>query len=305
VDTAFLGNGKFRITARGVRHSAIPVKNVRFDCLVGGGAYIYNGTQNGEDWYADISLSSMGMAYGSFTVQAVGINSLGSGGIMGRTTVEYEQNKAYASSVSLRPEGNGAVAFAGSVYYPPNAVWAVRFAAWSDRNGQDDLVWYDGWNDGNSNWVAFIDPANHNNESGLYNVHAYAVQQMTGNMAFIGAMSIELGKSEPMKAGGVSLRNENPPNGNTAVAFAGPVTGGTGGIKNVRFAAWTAANNQNDLKWYDGWNDGAGNWVAQVDIANHKYRSGEYYVHAYAEDNAGNLEFVGAASVSLGQRTAA
>jgi hypothetical protein len=104
----------------------------------------------------------------------------------------------------------------------------------------------------------------------------------------------------PIQARGVSLRNENPPNGSTAAAWAGGVTGGTGGIRQVRFAVWTTANNQDDLVWYDGYYVGDNNWIAQVDIAKHKNRTGDYTMHTYAYDNAGNGVYIGGAHIVLG-----
>lgn len=51
----------------------------------------------------------------------------------------------------------------------------VRFAAWGDVGGQDDLVWYDGTNNGNGTWSRTVNFASH--DGGIdqhYNVHVYA-----------------------------------------------------------------------------------------------------------------------------------
>ncbi len=48
----------------------------------------------------------------------------------------------------------------------------VQFPTWSNTNGQDDLVWYEGVNRGNGKWNAVVDSARHNS-GGAYTTHAY------------------------------------------------------------------------------------------------------------------------------------
>jgi hypothetical protein len=57
---------------------------------------------------------------------------------------------------------------------------AVYFAAWSDVNGQDDLIWYPGVNLGGGTWNGSVNLANHRPGSpdyGAFLVHAW----MEGN----------------------------------------------------------------------------------------------------------------------------
>lgn len=51
----------------------------------------------------------------------------------------------------------------------------VQFPTWSDEQGQDDIVWYDGTNNGNGTWSALVDSANHSN-GGNYTTHAYVTK---------------------------------------------------------------------------------------------------------------------------------
>lgn len=48
----------------------------------------------------------------------------------------------------------------------------VQFPTWSNTNGQDDLVWYEGVNRGNGKWNAVVDSSRHNS-GGAYTTHAY------------------------------------------------------------------------------------------------------------------------------------
>ncbi|MGN0598694.1 MAG: GBS Bsp-like repeat-containing protein [Oscillospiraceae bacterium] len=52
-------------------------------------------------------------------------------------------------------------------------VTRCRVAAWTENNGQDDLVWYDMTMSGGSAYV-YVPMSDHNNETGVYNFHMYA-----------------------------------------------------------------------------------------------------------------------------------
>ena len=60
-------------------------------------------------------------------------------------------------------------------YGVQNASW-VNFAVWSDINGQDDLVWYTGVDQGGGTWKATVDMANHrpgNPDYGQFLTHVW------------------------------------------------------------------------------------------------------------------------------------
>ncbi len=48
----------------------------------------------------------------------------------------------------------------------------VQFPTWSTANGQDDIVWYDGVNQGNGKWSVVVNSANHKSD-GAYVTHVY------------------------------------------------------------------------------------------------------------------------------------
>ena len=56
-----------------------------------------------------------------------------------------------------------------------NGVASVRYAVWTENNGQDDLIWYDGHcTDGNDYYWARVNFADHKGETGKYIIHMYA-----------------------------------------------------------------------------------------------------------------------------------
>lgn len=90
--------------------------------------------------------------------------------------------KYYKESVSIKPVIASAVIEGDpnsgkfSVRVKTNNVKTntVKVPIWSDKNGQDDLVWYIAKKIKDGEYIADFDASRHNFESGQYHVHAYA-----------------------------------------------------------------------------------------------------------------------------------
>ena len=63
-------------------------------------------------------------------------------------------------------------------------------------------------------------------------------------------------------------------------------------VKRVQFAVWSEKDGQDDLIWYEGYENQTNLWVATADITKHK-TAGEYQVHAYAVTSDGKSHFLG------------
>ena len=61
----------------------------------------------------------------------------------------------------------------------------VLFPTWTATNGQDDIIWGSGTNEGNGTWHYRVNISEHNNESGLYITHIYIYDNVenTGSTA--------------------------------------------------------------------------------------------------------------------------
>ena len=140
----------------------------------------------------------------------------------------------------------------------------VRFAVWSNANGQDDLVWYDGRLTG-STWSAGVKLLNHKTLGGYF-IHVYAdgklVAHTTANVYGMppqqSAQAIVTGDFAWMKLRLYSAT----------------------GYSSIRFAVWSSAGGQDDLVWYKGENIG-GAWVAASDLTRHN-TTGTYFIHIYS-----------------------
>ena len=58
----------------------------------------------------------------------------------------------------------------------------------------------------------------------------------------------------------------------------------------MRFAVWSAKDNQDDLIWYFAKRVNDTTWVAEIDLKKHR-SEGDYYIHAYT-DTGTELKFI-------------
>ncbi len=73
------------------------------------------------------------------------------------------QPQSQACSVDIQPPTVSGNATSVDLYARnvPSTATAVRFPTWSDFNGQDDIVWYSGTNEGGGTWKMTINPQSH------------------------------------------------------------------------------------------------------------------------------------------------
>ncbi|MCF1633792.1 GBS Bsp-like repeat-containing protein [Streptococcus gallolyticus] len=71
----------------------------------------------------------------------------------------------------------------------PNGVVTVKLPVWTDKNDQDDIIWYDGVKQSNGDYKVSVKTAEHKGETGNYNVHLYYLEQ-NGKLQGIGAEKV-------------------------------------------------------------------------------------------------------------------
>ena len=172
----------------------------------------------------------------------------------------------------------------------------VRFAVWNGENGQDDLTYYDGKDDGNGTYSIEVDTTNHKNQIGdFYYVRAYPVDK-AGNEGWAGTSFRTMVDTTPPTALAENLKA----NGKDTIDsehFTLRITGVTdsgSGMDYVQMAVWNGENGQDDLKYYMAKDEGNGAYSVDISTAEHKNQTGDYYyVRVYPVDKAGNKGWVG------------
>ena len=155
----------------------------------------------------------------------------------------------------------------------------VQFAVWSEHNGQNDLIWYDGSRQADGSWTATADVRRHR-YTGRYHVHVWG-NRADGSRVFVGATSFNVTRPSGSNP---QVVNNNPSAGTFDVVVAGLRS--VSGITEVRVAAWSQEG-QRDLVWYTGVRQANGSFRVTVNLANHNFNLGTYHIHAWVTTGNG------------------
>ncbi|WP_086350437.1 GBS Bsp-like repeat-containing protein [Candidatus Enterococcus clewellii] len=163
--------------------------------------------------------------------------------------------------------------------------YKVFFPTWSVKNGQDDIVWYEGKLNNNGTWSADIDISKHNTV-GDYITHAYVqmLPHLSANI-MLGSSNFSVSSVE----GTAKISNYNQAAGTFDVIVSGSTPSG---INRVMVPVWSKAN-QSDIYWYEGVKQSNGTYKVTVNVKNHQYNSGVYNVHSYIYANNGLSKVIG------------
>ena len=138
----------------------------------------------------------------------------------------------------------------------------IMFAVWSDKNGQDDLIWYMADSHGKTT-------AKYTGSYGKYHIHTY--QNLNGKMTGLNGTSIIV----PEPSAKVTITKASETSYKVTVSDV-PVY-----ISSVQLPTWTQANDQDDLIWYKTTKDSNTTYSAIISVAEHNLESGRYNVHVY------------------------
>ncbi len=165
---------------------------------------------------------------------------------------------------------------------------AVSFPTWSDKNGQDDIVWYQGTLNKEGLWEAKIPIANHKT-AGAYIVHAYATR--SGAQHMVGAASFDI-KAPHADVSFVPQTSEEQKSGNVTIEVT--LTDVPSGVTRVQVPFWSSANGQDDIEWLEAHETSPDTWQATTSLMNPRRASGDYIAHVYVTTGNSIYAFAGA-----------
>ena len=173
----------------------------------------------------------------------------------------------------------------------------VWFPTWSEKNGQDDLQWYEAKKQADGSWTYSVALSRHNT-TGTYIIHAYGNNKK--NLVAHTTVTVPQA-SQPSQPSQPEQPSQPVRSGMQAVLSADgrylDVTlAGRSDLTKVWFPTWSAVNGQDDLRWYEATKQPDGSWTCRVPLANHK-SAGGFFLHAYG-NNKKNLVAHTTASVS-------
>ena len=123
----------------------------------------------------------------------------------------------------------------------PVYITSVTLPTWTENKGQDDIIWYKTTKNSTTTYSATISVAEHNLESGKYNVHVYGTSAVTNSLTGLLGTSFQGDYAFGDVAVSASL-------GQTGINITMPSDVSQG--MTVYHAVWSAKNDQDDIVWY-------------------------------------------------------
>ena len=202
------------------------------------------------------------------------------------TVVDVKHNKPIGTiSIVNNNKDTGTFDVIIKDVYSPKGVRTVKVPTWSDKDGQDDIRWYEATRQANGDYKVSVKASDHKNSTGKYFVHLYYIQN-DGSLIGVGGTSTEVEFRNAKTKTQTGIKNVNSGAGTYTVTVDQAPQGRR--IKNIRVAAWSQTHQEN-LFWYSTAPSGMHTEV-QVSAANHQYQSGNYTTHVYVDYVDGGVE---------------
>lgn len=201
------------------------------------------------------------------------------------TIVDVKHNKPVGTiSVVNNNKDTGTFDVIISDVYSPKGVRTVQVPIWSEKDGQDDIRWYEATRQANGTYAVNVQATNHKNSTGLYNIHLYYILN-DGSQVGVGGTTTTLEFRNAKTKTQTYITNVNSEAGSFTVVVDQAPQGRQ--IKNIRVAVWSESN-QGNLSWYNTIPTGSHTEI-NVSTVNHKNLIGNYTTHVYV-DYADNTE---------------
>ena len=231
---------------------------------------------------------------GKYRADAYLIDNAGNRQYLTETVVEVSEAKPSGSISILNNNGTGGFDVLISDVYSPKGVRTVQVPIWSEKDGQDDIRWYEAARQADGSYKVNVQVANHKYSTGIYNVHLYYIQN-DGSQIGVGATQTKVALSEP-KAD-LAITGLNNATGSYDVVISNLVA--PNGFKEVLVPTWSEKNGQDDIIWYKAAKQANGDYKVTVRSSNHKGDSGLYNSHVYLVDNDGKFIGLGGKQATL------
>ena len=169
----------------------------------------------------------------------------------------------------------------------PNGLKEVLVPTWSNKNGQDDLVWHKAIRQSDGSYRATIKTSDHKNDSGKYNVHVHFIDA-NNHRSYVTETVTEIQQNKP--SGTLTIENNNSETGTFDAVIHNVVA--PNGLKEVLVPTWSNKNGQDDLVWHKAIRQSDGSYRATIKTSDHKNDSGKYNVHVHFIDANNHRSYV-------------
>ena len=226
-------------------------------------------------------------ADGKYEAQVFYVDAKGQNKFVKKAFIDFKNQSRPTASLLIQNNNKDAGTFDVIIkdVYSPKGVRTVQVPTWSDKDGQDDIRWYEATRQANGDYKVSVKASDHKNSTGQYHVHLYYIQN-DGSRVGVGSTTTEVEFRNAQTKTQTGIKNVNSGAGTYTVTVDQAPQGRR--IKNIRVAAWSQAHQEN-LFWYSTAPSGMHTEV-QVSAANHQYQSGNYTTHVYVDYVDGGVE---------------
>ena len=195
------------------------------------------------------------------------------------TIVDVKYNKPVGTiSVVNNNKDTGTFDVIISDVYSSKGVRTVQVPIWSEKDGQDDIRWYEATRQANGTYTVNVQATNHKNSTGLYNIHLYYILN-DGSQVGVGGTTTTVEFRNAKTKTQTYITNVNSEAGSFTVVVDQAPQGRQ--IQKIRVVVWSESN-QGNLSWYDATPTGTHTEV-NVSTVNHKNLAGNYTTHVYVD----------------------
>ena len=238
-------------------------------------------------------------ANGQYEAQLFYVDHKGQNTFVKKTFVQYEGKTSPTGTITIQNNNKDTGTFDVIIkdVYSPKGVRTIQVPTWSDKDGQDDIRWYEATHQANGDYKVSVKASDHKNSTGKYHVHLYYIQN-DGTRVGVGGTTTDLEFRNAKTKTQTYIKDVNSNNGTYTVAVDQAPQGRQ--IKYIRVAAWSQAHQEN-LYWYSTAPSGMHTEV-QVSAANHQYQKGNYTTHVYVDYVDGGVEGFNLGQTALSPR---
>ena len=238
-------------------------------------------------------------ADGKYEAQVFYVDANGQNKFVKKAFIDYKNQSRPTGTLLIQNNNKDTGTFDVIIkdVYSPKGVQTVQVPTWSDKDGQDDIRWYEATRQANGDYKVSVKASDHKNSTGKYHVHLYYIQN-DGSRIGIGTTTTDVEVRNAMTKTQASIKNVNATNGTYTVAVDQAPQGRQ--IKNIRVAAWSKAHQEN-LYWYSATPTGMHTEIT-VSANNHGNEAGNYTTHVYVDYKDGGVEGFNLGQTALSPR---
>ena len=133
--------------------------------------------------------------YGDYNVHMYYVQSDGSlQGVTGTTTKVEEPKYSVTGTINIQNKTSQGFDVLITNASDSNGISRVKVPIWTDKGGQDDIIWYDATKQSDGNYKVSVNIDKHKGEYGEYNIHLYYIES-NGKVRGVGGTKTTVAES--------------------------------------------------------------------------------------------------------------